>query len=238
MSGTSTSIHPDIESALGYAERVRSLIDPDRGAAGLGLPRALYDALVAPGSRVRRRAVSMVAERLHLGLAPNQLRRLRLPLPPSREHVLQAGLMIGLSVGLAAHGGVMRREETQQLVDLFGTERVKAALGRRAMATGIESPLGWPLEPAPVTDFGCRLLVAWAEDAASALAGLIETSLPPHVAAEPLSVPAGFAAIDRLMMSVIDETWRVTAPVASPEVAAAEPAADETPPPAPQEPAA
>lgn len=238
MNGSEKRLHPDIENALGYAERVRSLIDPDRGAAGLGVTRALYDALVAPGSRVRRRAVSMVAERLHLGLAPNQLRRLRLPLPPSRDHVLQAGLMIGLTVGIAAHGGVMKRDETQQLVERFGADRVKTAIGRRSLGSVVESQLDWPLDVEAVTDFGCRLLVAWAEDASPALAGLIETALPPHVAAEPLSVPAGFAAIDRLMMSVIDEIWRASPPAPAEDDAEELSEAEPVAPTAPQEPAA
>lgn len=201
-----------ITNALNHIHRVRGLIDPDRAAQALSIPRKDYDELSGSKSRVNRRIVSMAAERLELGDASLPLGRLHLPIPRSRAHVLDAGRTLGLIASLAMRGNVITRVEYEHLVQEFGEPLVKYALRLRRLGQGIAAELGWPLSASAAQDYGCDVLVAWANQATPALARLILTAMPLGLGEGRVHIAQDAIALDELLIGVIEHHWRELEP--------------------------
>lgn len=201
-----------IVAALRYIHRVRGLIDPNRAAHALGVPREVYDNLAGPGSRVDRRIVSMAAEKLELADASLPLGRFRLPIPRSQEHVLDAARTIGITASLALRGNVMTRLEYDALVEAFDEPTVKRALKLRRLAAAIGADLGWPLTAEAAITYGSDVLVAWARLATPALARLILTALPLGIGEGKVHIGYDTIALDELLVTVIEHHWRETEP--------------------------
>lgn len=196
-----------IAQALAHIHRVRGLIHPDRAAASLGIPRAAYDALAKPGSRVDRRTVSMAAERLELGDPSLPIGRLRFPIPHNLTEILHAAEILGLIASFAMRGGVITRIEYGRLLESFREEDIRFALALRRQGRQLAGDIGWTPERDATSNHGCDMLVTWTREASPALSRLIETALPPELGGGRTYIPQDDPEIDGLFLTVLDRTW-------------------------------
>lgn len=206
-SGAQPQIPAAIAQALAHIHRVRGLIHPDRAAAALGIPRAAYDALAKPGSRVDRRTVSMAAERLELGDPSLPIGRLRFPIPKSMTDILHAAEILGLVASFAMRGGVITRIEYGRLLETFREEDIRFALALRRPGRRLAVDIGWTPAPEDVRSHGCDMLVNWTQEASPALSRLVETALPPDLGNGRTYIPPNDPEIDGLFLAVLDRTW-------------------------------
>lgn len=200
-------IPAQIAQALAHIHRVRGLIHPDRAASALGIPRAAYDALAKPGSRVDRRTVSMAADRLELGDPSLPLGRLRFPIPYNLNEILHAAEILGLIASFAMRGGVITRVEYGRMLERFREDDIRLALTLRRQGRRLAADIGWTPEREATCEHGCDMLVTWTREASPALSRIIETALPPALGNGRTYIPQDDSEIDSLFLAVLDRTW-------------------------------
>jgi hypothetical protein len=159
---------------------IEALIDAEQGARALGLPLEVYRALTAPGGRVRRRVTGQVIGALLEGQDPGPIFLTGLPLPDTREALIQAAQTAGLAMLLRMQGGMMTRREFEGIEGAFGSRMARLAFELRQIAPVIDlsGRTRLPLDPAPTEELGYRIILHEANERLPLYARLLRIFMP------------------------------------------------------------
>ncbi len=124
-------------------EDVFELLGPMTSAKVLGLSSAAFAGILSARRNLRRRAGTMVCQRI--GIDPGEL-TLAAALPLDPADLLKAASLFGVALALAAHGRVLARAEYDELAARFGKDALAFALEKRGSLRGLPVA-GSPGEP-------------------------------------------------------------------------------------------